>query len=64
MPKSRGRRKSAKPKNARRTRGRSSPAASQLLDHAALIGGFDNALHAEIWASSKLAKLKPAEPEL
>lgn len=69
MPKSRGRRKSAKPKNARRIRGRSSPPASQLLDHAALIGGFDNALHAEIWASSKLgiawakAGLGEKEPE-
>lgn len=59
MPKSRGRRKTAKPsaksKAARRTRGLSDPA-SQLLDQAALIGGFDNALHAEIWASSELGK--------
>lgn len=55
MPKSHGRRKAAKPKAARRTRGPSS-LASQLLVNAARIGGFDNALHAEIWASSKLGK--------
>lgn len=55
MPKSRGRRKTAKSKTVRRTRGPSHPA-SQLLDQAAIIGGFDNALHAEIWASSKLGK--------
>jgi hypothetical protein len=69
MPKSSGRRKTAKPKAVRRTRSPSSPPATQLLDQAALIGGFENALHAEIWASSKLgiawtkAGLGEKEPE-
>ncbi|HUO39727.1 MAG TPA: hypothetical protein VMU34_18650, partial [Mycobacterium sp.] len=55
MPKSRGRRKTAKPKAARRTPGPSNPA-DQLLANAIRIGGFDNALHAEIWASTALGK--------
>lgn len=55
MPKSRGRRQTAKTKAARRVRGPSDPA-DQLLADAVRIGGFDNALHAEIWASAGLGK--------
>jgi hypothetical protein len=55
MPKSRGRRTSANRKALRPTPGSSGPA-SQLLGNARRIGGFDNALHAEIWASAGLGK--------
>lgn len=55
MPKSRGRRKSTKAKPARRKSGLSHPA-NQMLGSARLIGGFDDALHAEIWASAALGK--------
>ncbi|WP_421840491.1 hypothetical protein [Mycobacterium sp.] len=55
MPKSRGRRKSAKAKPARRKSGPSHPA-DQLVGNARRIGGFDDALHAEMWASAALGK--------
>jgi hypothetical protein len=56
MAKSRGRRKSANPKAVRRTPNSCGPA-DQLLSNAGRIGGFDNALHAEIWASVALGKV-------
>ncbi len=56
MPKSRGRRRTAKAKTSRRSLRPTHPA-DQLLGDARRFGGFDNALRAEIWASSELGQI-------